>query len=193
MKPSKSGLDPFESFSFTNDHPKPLAVCSFSATRFGGFVWCGRNQGLTAKLVKFYIIFFVIFFLIWNLFPLQVKLSLMKGSIGSLESSSLFRTSIPRACGFQRIAPQSTAVKGSSPCQSFSSPVGVINQSFLIKCNKVSKKPCTDTPKPLSPLVNSTKFQNSFRTDIQDFKGGIKFELGSRIQLAQFANNEEKG
>ena len=44
-----------ENFSHTNDHPKPLAVCTYNASRLGGLVFCGRNRTLAAKLVSRYL------------------------------------------------------------------------------------------------------------------------------------------
>ncbi len=171
----------YEDFSFTNDHPKPLAVCTYSATRYGGLVLCGRNRALTAKLVK---------------------LSLVNGSVGPLTSSSLRRSLIPLAptpvAGFQRITPKLSMISSNT---SPSTPITIYNclkrrptdQAFVINYKNVSKRSCTTSLKPSSPMMNPEKLQDSFKTDIQDFKGGIKFEYGSRIKLTQLKSETDSG
>lgn len=42
-------------------------------------------------------------------------------------------------------------------------------------------------------MLNPDKLQDSFKTDIQDFKGGIKFEYGSRIKLTQLNSETDSG
>ena len=41
-----------ENLHYTNDHPKPLAVCTFGGRRIGGLLIADRSQFLTRKLVR---------------------------------------------------------------------------------------------------------------------------------------------
>jgi hypothetical protein len=105
--------------------------------------------------------------------------------------------------GFHRIAPRLTLFQGDTP-----TPLAIVNglkrgrdskdhqPTFLLNYNLGGKRtvvgggvgnntlgsgPTTSTVN-LSTLQPGVVIPESFQTDIQDFKGGIKFELGSKIK-----------
>ncbi len=213
-----------ENFSHTNDHPKPLAVCTYNASRLGGLVFCGRNRTLAAKLVSIYPDWSLKGWVFNNLWIFQVKLSFTNNSVAPVMSSTLCRTAIPPApspaTGFQRITPKLNTFQGEnssgspSSSSSSSSPLTIVNglkrrageQTLLINYNIAGKRACgVSTPVGVSnhgsssPTVNLSTLQpgssmiipDSFQTDIQDFKGGIKFEYGSTIKLTQLKSGSD--
>jgi hypothetical protein len=96
--------------------------------------------------------------------------------------------------GFHRIGPRLTLLQGDA-----ATPLAIVNglkrgggggkdqPTFLLNYSLGSKR---GSATPLTPTVNLSTLQpgtsvvipESFKTDIQDFKGGIKFELGSKIK-----------
>ena len=105
--------------------------------------------------------------------------------------------------GFHRIAPRLTLFQGDTP-----TPLAIVNglkrgrdskdhqPTFLLNYNLGGKRTVvgggvgnntlgtgtTTSTVNLSTLQPGVVIPESFQTDIQDFKGGIKFELGSKIK-----------
>jgi hypothetical protein len=99
--------------------------------------------------------------------------------------------------GFHRIGPRVTLFQGDAP-----TPLAIVNglkrgkeqPTFLLNYSLGGKRTVVGTTalssSPVPPTVNLSTFQpgssvvipESFKTDIQDFKGGIKFELGNKIK-----------
>ena len=106
--------------------------------------------------------------------------------------------------GFHRIGPRVTLFQGDTP-----TPLAIVNglkrgkdqPTFLLNYSLGGKRTVvgggsigatTLGTSPVTPTVNlnmstlqpgaSVVIPESFKTDIQDFKGGIKFELGSKIK-----------
>ena len=100
--------------------------------------------------------------------------------------------------GFHRIGPRLTLFQGDAP----GGPLAIVNglkrakepPTFLLNYSLGGKRTVvggtTLSSSPVTPTVNLSTLQpgssvvipESFKTDIQDFKGGIKFELGSKIK-----------
>jgi hypothetical protein len=99
--------------------------------------------------------------------------------------------------GFHRIGPRVTLFQGDAP-----TPLAIVNglkrgkeqPTFLLNYSLGGKRTVVGatalSSSPVPPTVNLSTFQpgssvvipESFKTDIQDFKGGIKFELGNKIK-----------
>lgn len=164
-----------ESLHYTNDHPKPLAVCTFAGRRIGGLMFSDRSRLLTRKLVR-------------------VAITTAVPGMGGTRTSGV--------SGFHRIGPRLTLFQGES-----SPPLAIVNglkrprdtkePTFLLNYSLGGKRTVvgggggTLTQVPATATMNLSTLQpgasvvipDSFKTDIQDFKGGIKFELGSKIKL----------
>ena len=97
--------------------------------------------------------------------------------------------------GFHRIGPRLTLFQGDAIVNglkrardSKDPPTFLLNYSLGGKRTVVGGTSLSSSP--VTPTVNLSTLQpgssvvipESFKTDIQDFKGGIKFELGSKIK-----------
>lgn len=157
-----------ESLFYTTDHPKPLAFGGFKGgRRVGGLIVAGRNHVFTRKLVR-------------------VAITAGAGSFGG--------------GGFHRIRPRVFIGSGGATVTTIESPqhspyVLNYNLSGNIKRPAAGSTPTanvvsvnTNSPSAPSGLNLTTLppggvvIPESFKTDIQDFKGGIKFELGRKIK-----------
>ena len=145
-----------ESLYYTTDHPRPLAVCGFKGgRRVGGLIVTGRNHIFTRKLVR---------------------VAITAGTAASFGGG-----------GFHRIRPRvfigngATVTTIESPQQS--PYVLNYNLSGNIKRAGVGNNPTSGGSLNLTTLPpGGVVIPESFKTDIQDFKGGIKFELGRKIK-----------
>ena len=173
------------------DHPKPLAVCTFGGKRIGGLFIADRSRFLTRKVMKIAISSTGI----QRLQPASAVIATstpppaptLRPSIGptsnvvgpgevkrvtglitapvtSRQQSLPYIVNVQGGAGVSRVAVASGGGGGGSPRVSGSPRVGTLQlgtatglqtQHFLV--------------------------QDAFKTDIQDFKGGIKFELGRNI------------
>lgn len=144
-----------ESLHYTTDHPRPLAICGFrGGRRVGGLIVTGRNHVFTRKLVR---------------------VAITAGTAASFGGA-----------GFHRIRPRvligPNSVTASPVSDGLNSPQGsyVLNYSLggNLKRQLSSGGGLNLTTLPPGGVV----IPESFKTDIQDFKGGIKFELGRKIK-----------
>ena len=148
-----------ESLYYTTDHPRPLAVCGFrGGRRVGGLIVTGRNHVLTRKLVRVAI------------------------TAGSSYAGGGFHRIRPRVF----IGNSGTAVttieqhSSSSPVQP-SSPY-VLNYNLSGNIKRAGGSSGTGGVNLTTLPPGGVVIPESFKTDIQDFKGGIKFELGRKIK-----------
>jgi len=148
-----------ESLYYTTDHPRPLAVCGFKGgRRVGGLIVTGRNHVLTRKLVRVAI------------------------TAGSSYAGGGFHRIRPRVF----IGNSGTAVttieqhNSSSPVQN-SSPY-VLNYNLSGNIKRAGGGNGTGGVNLTTLPPGGVVIPESFKTDIQDFKGGIKFELGRKIK-----------
>ena len=148
-----------ESLYYTTDHPRPLAVCGFKGgRRVGGLIVTGRNHVLTRKLVRVAI------------------------TAGSSYAGGGFHRIRPRVF----IGNSGTAVtsieqhSSSSPVQN-SSPY-VLNYNLSGNIKRAGGGNGTGGVNLTTLPPGGVVIPESFKTDIQDFKGGIKFELGRKIK-----------
>ena len=146
-----------ESLYYTTDHPRPLAVCGFKGgRRVGGLIVTGgRNHIFTRKLVR---------------------VAITAGTAASFGGA-----------GFHRIRPRVFIGGGGAPTvTAIETPIQQHQSSYVLNYNLSGniKRPggggggLNLTPLPPGGVV----IPESFKTDIQDFKGGIKFELGRKIK-----------
>ena len=148
-----------ESLYYTTDHPRPLAVCGFKGgRRVGGLIVTGgRNHIFTRKLVR---------------------VAITAGTAASFGGAGFHRIR-PRVFIGGTAGPTVTAIE--TPNQQIPQ-----SQSYVLNYNLSGniKRPggggggLNLTPLPPGGVV----IPESFKTDIQDFKGGIKFELGRKIK-----------
>merc|ERR1711953_1007490 len=148
-----------ESLYYTTDHPRPLAVCGFKGgRRVGGLIVTGRNHVLTRKLVRVAI------------------------TAGSSYAGGGFHRIRPRVF----IGNSGTAVtsieqhSSSSPVQN-SSPY-VLNYNLSGNIKRAGGGNGTGGVNLTTLPPGGVVIPESFKTDIQDFKGGIKFGLGGKIK-----------
>ena len=144
------------SLYYTTDHPRPLAVCGFKGghRRVGGLIVTGgRNHIFTRKLVR---------------------VAITAGTAASFGGA-----------GFHRIRPRVFIGAGNTPTvTAIESPNQQQNYVLNYNLSGNIKRPGSGggglnlTPLPPGGVV----IPESFKTDIQDFKGGIKFELGRKIK-----------
>lgn len=144
-----------ESLHYTNDHPRPLALCGFGGgRRVGGLIVNGRNHIFTRKLVR---------------------VAITAGTAASFGGG-----------GFHRIRPR-VFIAGGTAVSAIESPQ---TSPYVLNYNLAGniKRPAGTTASNLTNLNLTTLppggvvIPESFKTDIQDFKGGIKFELGRKIK-----------
>jgi len=147
-----------ENLHYTTDHPKPLAVCTFGGKRVGGLFFANRSQLLARKVMRVAISSSGIARL-----PLAGKLGdqtvgLVAGApvkrLGLVPTGGVRQQTIPYIVNFQGGGPRTVAL---GPGR-----VGTV--------------------KLTTAGTNHIVVENAFKTDIQDFKGGIKFELPRKIQ-----------
>ena len=143
-----------ESLYYTTDHPRPLAVCGFKGgRRVGGLIVTGRNHVLTRKLVR---------------------VAITAGS------------SYGAGGGFHRIRPRvfigntgggvAAAIEQQSPVSPY-----VLNYNLSGNIKRAGGNGTGGVNLTTLP-PGGVVIPESFKTDIQDFKGGIKFELGRKIK-----------
>ncbi len=179
-----------ENLHYTTDHPKPLALCTFGSRRTASGVFIGdRSQLLTRKVVR---------------------MALAKGGLklrGAGASPMLLQQK-PRS--IQTLQPRNVSnaanvmsTGGGGGAGGSSS--GTSNSNYLVnysvragsgggnalttmassstpttaRVNLATLAPGTSMAVPISIAAVS---ESTFKTDIQDFKGGIKFELGRKIK-----------
>jgi len=148
-----------ESLYYTTDHPRPLAICGFKGgRRLGGLIVTGgRNHIFTRKLVR---------------------VAITAGTAASFGGAGFHRIR-PRVFIGGTQGPTVTAIE--TPNQQIPQ-----SQSYVLNYNLSGniKRPgggaggLNLTQLPPGGVV----IPESFKTDIQDFKGGIKFELGRKIK-----------
>lgn len=146
-----------ENLDYTLDHPKPMAVCTYGGKRIGGIFITDRSKFLTRKVMKIAISSA-------GLQRIQPSLQTNTGIQGVKRLSGL--VSVP-VTSRQQSLPYLLNVQGGGAPQSSIQRVGM-NGSPRIGTLQ---------------LAGSQHYvvQDAFKTDIQDFKGGIKFELGRNI------------
>lgn len=154
-----------ESLHYTNDPPRPLAICGFGGgRRVGGLIVNGRNHIFTRKLVR-----------------VAITAGTASASFGG--------------GGFHRIRPRVFIAGGTAAVSAIESPQ---TSPYVLNYNLSGniKRPAGSTSvgghgvggiaggglnlTTLPP--GGVVIPESFKTDIQDFKGGIKFELGRKIK-----------
>lgn len=139
----------------------------------------------------------------------KVKLSFSSASAAPVASSPFCRAAAPSpATGFRRITPKLALFRGDgasgSPSSASPSPLTLVNglkrraggeQTLLINYNVGGKRTCGSGAGAVSPGVHlgppQSATPDSFQTDIQDFKGGLKFEYGSTIKLTQLKSGSD--
>ena len=136
-----------------SDHPKPLAVCTFGGKRIGGLFIAERSKFLTRKVMKIAI----------------------------------------SSAGIQRIQPGFKQDQLKRVTGVMTVPVTSRQQSLPYIVNLQGGSAVSRVGVSTSPRVGTIQIgagglqpqhflvQDAFKTDIQDFKGGIKFELGRNI------------
>lgn len=151
-----------ENLHYTTDHPKPLAVCTFGGKRIGGLFIADRSRLLARKVMRVAISSTGI-----HRLPLAGKIAdqITVGSPGVKRlglTPTVRQQTLPYIVNFQGGGGVGTGggsgARGVGPAR-----VGTVKLA---------------TPGGSSHIV----VQDAFKTDIQDFKGGIKFELGRKIQ-----------
>lgn len=149
-----------ESLHYTNDHPRPLAICGFGGgRRVGGLIVNGRNHIFTRKLVR---------------------VAITAGSASSFGGGQ-----------FHRIRPR-VFIAGGAAVSAIESPQ---SSPYVLNYNLSGniKRPAGSTAGGLNLTTlppGGVVIPESFKTDIQDFKGGIKFELGRKIKHILPSGNE---
>jgi ataxin-7 len=159
-----------ESLYYTTDHPRPLAVCGFKGgRRVGGLIVTGRNHIFTRKLVR---------------------VAITAGTAASFGGG-----------GFHRIRPR-VFLGGGATVTSIESPQTspyVLNYNLSGNIKRAGTMPVVGVTGNVSQGGNlnlttlppgGVVIPESFTTDIQDFKGGIKFELGRKIKHILPSGNE---
>ena len=162
-----------ESLYYTTDHPRPLAVCGFKGgRRVGGLIVTGRNHIFTRKLVR---------------------VAITAGTAASFGGG-----------GFHRIRPRVFIGSGGATVATIESPSNAASP-YVLNYNlsgniKRAGGPGNGPAAGVVSVANAVTaggngglnlttlppggvvIPESFKTDIQDFKGGIKFELGRKIK-----------
>lgn len=180
MSPLASvGRDGDENLHYTTDHPRALAICTFGGRRVGGLIVTGRNQLLTRKLVR-----------------VAITAGGQAATMGGGGVAGFHRIK-PRVLGdshqfggvlkrARETSPRNNVVGVASSAIN-SSGIGstgsyVLNYSLSgnLKRGSVAGGPGSVNLTTLPP--GGVVIPESFKTDIQDFKGGIKFELGRKIK-----------
>ena len=145
-----------DNLHYTTDHPRPLAICGLrgGGRRVGGLIVTGRNHVLTRKLVR---------------------VSITAGTAASMGGA-----------GFHRIRPRVFIGQSGGQQQQ---PLQQQQQDQYLTYNySLSGNLKRGNPTPVGGVNLTTLppggvvIPESFKTDIQDFKGGIKFELGRKIK-----------
>jgi len=143
-----------ENLHYTTDHPKPLAVCTFGGKRIGGLFIADRSRFLPRKVMKIAIAS-------TNIHRLQpvLKQDQMK-RVGGLITS-------PATARPQQSVPYIVNLQGSNPV----TRVGI------------STSPRVGTLQLGTGALQTQHFlvQDAFNSEIQNLKGGIKFELGRNM------------
>ena len=199
-----------ENIHYTVDHPKPLAVCTFGGRRIGGLLVADRSQFLTRKLVRVAITAGGIARLgigggnggpgggngvspgFHRIRPRvggislsdSSQIGLMKGGgiIKRTQSAGISARNI--SCGSSAVVNNSGTVVGTGGnyllnynlSSNIKRQLNNVNVSAGISTGNVN----LTTLQPGGHITGSVP--ESFKTDIQDFKGGIKFELGRKIK-----------
>ena len=181
-----------ENLHYTTDHPKPLAVCTFGGRRIGGLVIADRSQFLTRKLVRVAI-------------TSNGGIARLSGGhqIGGVPAG--FHRIRPRIAqsglgdnqhiGLIKSGGIIKRTQGGNLARALQPPATINLDSggnYLVNYSNLSVKrtaaPATVGGVNLSTLqpgIHSPSMvipSDSFKTDIQDFKGGIKFERGRKIK-----------
>jgi len=175
-----------ENLHYTTDHPKPLAVCTFGGKRIGGLFIADRSRFLTRKVMK---------------------IAISSSGLQRLQPTTVAvaRSTPPPAPTLLRATPATGEVKRVAGL--ISAPVTSRQQSLPYIVNLqggagVSRVAVTAGG---SPRVGTLQLgtaglqtqhflvQDAFKTDIQDFKGGIKFELGRNIHHVLPAATSDAG
>ena len=199
-----------ENLHYTVDHPKPLAVCTFGGRRIGGLLVADRSQFLTRKLVRVAITAGGIARLgigggnggpsggngvspgFHRIRPRvgginlgdSSQIGLMKGGgiIKRTQSAGISARNIN--CGNSVGANTSGSVVGTGGnyllnynlSSNIKRQLNNVNVAAGVNTGNVN----LTTLQPGGHVTGSVP--ESFKTDIQDFKGGIKFELGRKIK-----------
>ena len=192
-----------ENLHYTTDHPKPLAVCTFGGRRVGGLLVTDRSQFLTRKVVRVAITAGGFHRIRPQNRLNEIKFGNSGGSVirraggigggGAIVSNARIPTVVttPTAAVVgggsagggsylvnYNLAPAATTGGSGGPrlinAVAAASPVSASPQ-----INLSSLPPGTSVTAGL-PINIAAASEGSFKTDIQDFKGGIKFELGTR-------------
>ena len=179
-----------ENLHYTTDHPKPLAVCTFGGRRIGGLLIADRSQFLTRKLVRVAIT--------------------SQGGIARFQQAGFHRIK-PRVAGLSLADQQIGLIKGGgiikrtqggNLARALQPPALNVDSggSYLLNYNNLSVKRANISVNPGGGVVGSPQGfggamqpgglhsantvipAESFKTDIQDFKGGLKFERGRKIK-----------
>ena len=173
---------------FISDHPKPLAVCTFGGKRLGGFFITDRPKFLTRKVMRIAISSVVA--------PHQAPRyqpgnSLVTGVPGvkRLGSSSSL-VSVPVTSRQQTLPYLVMNVQGGVGT-TLAKPAGLAGGTLqqrlginggIVQQQRLGVPAGTlQLESPSGPGQPHYIVQDAFKTDIQDFKGGIKFELGKNI------------
>ena len=197
-----------ENLHYTVDHPKPLAVCTFGGRRIGGLLVADRSQFLTRKLVRVAITAGGIARLgiggggpsggngvspgFHKIRPRvgginlgdSSQIGLMKGGgiIKRTQSAGISARNI--SCGSSVGSNNSGSVVGTGGnyllnynlSSNIKRQLSNVNVGATVNAGSVN----LSTLQPGGHVTGSVP--ESFKTDIQDFKGGIKFELGRKIK-----------
>ena len=194
-----------ENLHYTTDHPKPLAVCTFGGRRMGGLLVPDRSQFLTRKVVRVAITAggFHRIRPQNRLNKLRVANVPDHAALNSMlnrnqprvltSTAPIVQAGTPlvnnylvnynvgpanqgpainqATIGLKRPAPGTSIIKGAQTVQT-------LNQATarLVNLNPLPPGTQIATNNGTVP-INIAAADGSFRTDIQDFKGGIKFEL----------------
>jgi len=147
-----------ENLHYTTDHPKPLAVCTFGGKRVGGLFFANRSQLLARKVMRVAISSSGI-----QRLPLTGKIGEQGVGMGGV--TPVKRLGLVSAGGVrQQTLPYIVNFQGGGP------------RTVALGPGRVG------TVKLTTAGTNHIVVENAFKTDIQDFKGGIKFELPRKIQ-----------
>lgn len=164
-----------------SEHPKPLAVCTFGGKRVGGIFLADRSRILTRKVMKIAISSS-------GVPRLQSVLKvdhLNVSQLGVLGRRVTVSGVGPAAAIVSR--PQSQQQQQSSlpyimSLQGGTAAGGAVSARGGLSIGGVGRVGTLQiATSGIQSATSHFVVQDAFKTDIQDFKGGIKFELGRNI------------